>query len=62
MLSTIKRKRMEQGLRQMDVARRVHLSESQLSKIETGRVDPSHEDLAKIAAALGVAPEELRGD
>ena len=60
MLSTMKRKRMEKGLRQMDVARQVDVSESYLSKIETGRADPSDALLGKIAHALGVGPEELR--
>ena len=61
-MSPMKRTRMERGFRQMDIARKANVSESQLSKIETGRVDPSNEVLAKIAAALGVAPEELRAN
>ena len=60
MLSTMKRKRMEQGLRQMDVARKIGVSESQLSKIETGRIEPSEEILARIAEALRIDESELR--
>lgn len=60
MLSTMKRKRMEQGLRQMDVAREIGVSESQLSKIETGRIEPSEEILARIAEALRIDESELR--
>ena len=59
-LSPIKVARMREGLRQIDVAREVGVSESQLSKIETGRVEPDEALLRKIAGALGVRPEDLR--
>ena len=44
----------------MDVAREIGVSESQLSKIETGRIEPSGETLARIAEVLRVDEGELR--
>ncbi len=59
MLVPVKRLRLEIGLRQFDVARQVGISESKLSKIETGRVRPSEHELARLAEVLGVDPEAL---
>ena len=61
-LSRIKLVRMHRGLRQVDVARRIEVSESYLSnKIETGRVTPSDVLLDKIAEALDVDASDLVG-
>ena len=59
-LTRIKMVRLQRGLRQYDVARRAGIAESYMSKIETGRVKPCPELLARIAAVLDVAPETLR--
>lgn len=59
-LSPIKLARMRGGLRQIDIARKIGVSESQLSKIETGRIEPSGEILARIAEVLRVDEDELR--
>jgi hypothetical protein len=40
-LTKIKLARMQQGIRQWDLAQRAGISESRLSKIETGRIVPS---------------------
>lgn len=50
---------MQKGLRQFDVAKQVDISESYLSKIETGRVLPKLEILEGIASVLGVPTAEL---
>ena len=60
MLTEFKKIRMERGLRQFDVALRTGVSESKLSKIETGRIVPDPDLVGKIAAVLDVAPEELQ--
>ena len=59
MLTKVKLRRLQRGLRQWDVARQVGIGESHLSKIETGRVQPPSELLEKIATVLDVAPEDL---
>ena len=60
-LSRTKLVRMHRGLRQVDVARRIEVSESYLSKIETGRVTPGDVLLDKIAEALDVDASDLVG-
>lgn len=61
-LSRIKLVRLQRGLRQWDVARAAGVTESYLSRLETGRVEPSSELLERLAAVLGVSPQTLRGD
>ena len=61
-LTKIKLARMHRGLRQLDVSRRIGVSESYLSKIETGRIVPRDQLLVKLADALGVAATELLGE
>jgi DNA-binding XRE family transcriptional regulator len=46
--------RMQQGLSQSELARRIGTSQSRLSRIEAGLDDPRYSTLTKIAAALGV--------
>ena len=58
-LTKMKKIRLECDLRQWDVARRAGIAESYLSKIETGRVTPKPQVLARIAEVLGVNPESL---
>ncbi len=61
-MSRIKLVRLHRGLRQIDLSRRVGVSESYLSKIETGRVAPSDVLLVKLAEALDVDAMKLLGE
>lgn len=48
---------------QSDLARRAGVSSSYISRLESGQHHrPSHAQVGKIAAALGVHPSELTGD
>jgi transcriptional regulator with XRE-family HTH domain len=51
--------RCERELTQEDLAYRIPLTVSQLSRIEGGRVNPKWGTLLEIAAGLGVTPMEL---
>jgi transcriptional regulator with XRE-family HTH domain len=46
-------------LTQADVARRTGLQPSAISQFETGQREPSHENLRKLASALGVTTDFL---
>lgn len=59
-LTKIKLLRMQRGIFQWEVAKKIGIPESQLSKIENGRVAPSQDLVKKIAAALEVLPECLQ--
>ena len=59
-LTPMKRIRMEKGLLQWQVAQKVGVSESYLSRIECGRREPDGRLLTKIARALGVRTSDLR--
>ena len=52
----------EAGLRQMEVADRVGISETALSLIVTGRRNANEKVKAKIAEVLGAEVEELFGE
>lgn len=58
-LSRIKLNRMFKGLRQCDLAKMTDLSESQISKIESGRKLLSSDLIARIATALGISQREI---
>ena len=47
------------GLRQEDLARRVHVSRQTIISVENGRYSPSLELAWKLSQALGVTIEEL---
>ena len=47
------------GLRQMDIARELDVTESQVTKWETGRAMPSEEECEQLASLLGVRREQL---
>lgn len=55
----MKRIRKAQGLTQTDLQDMTGLAQSLLSKYESGRFLPSRENVAAIAAALGVSPGAL---
>jgi transcriptional regulator with XRE-family HTH domain len=46
--------RMEHGLSQAELARRIGTSQSRMSRIEAGLDDPRYSTLVKISAVLGV--------
>jgi len=63
MQETLTRKRESKGLKQVDLARLAGISESLLSRIESGHVKrPSFETVRRLAAALGTRPEKLFPD
>jgi predicted transcriptional regulator len=51
-ISTIKKMRKKAGLSQSELAKMVHVSQSHLAKIETGKVDPSYSLVSRIFDAL----------
>jgi transcriptional regulator with XRE-family HTH domain len=59
-LTKIKLLRLQSGLLQWQLAKMVGVPESYLSKIETGRIQPSERLLRKIASALEVKPTILK--
>ena len=61
-LTKIRVARFKRGLFQWELAKKAGLPESILSRIETGRLQPSLDQLCKIAEVLSVDPEELRGE
>lgn len=53
----LRRQRMNAGLTGIELGERAGISQSKISKIETGRVTPSPEDVELLANALGLADE-----
>jgi len=49
--------RLKAGLSQAELAERSKTSQSHIARIEAGTTDPSTETIARLAEALGVAPE-----
>ena len=47
---------------QADLAREASISESKLSRIARGRVEPSDEEMRRLADALGVNVSEISED
>lgn len=60
----IRELRTHRGLTQAELARRMGITEGNVSRLETGGRAPSLRTIARVAAALGVEPAELltRGD
>jgi transcriptional regulator with XRE-family HTH domain len=56
---TLTRRRRELGLSQEAVAAAAMMDQSQYSRIERGRVDPSIRTLTRVARALRTTPSEL---
>lgn len=52
----LRRERERQGLTQLDVAQRLGVSESVISRLETGRRSVSLTVVEQVATALGVTP------
>lgn len=57
--SRIKKLRLIRGIEQDDLANRARVSQSMISKIESGSATPSLKALKRIANALGVAYEDV---
>lgn len=55
----IKEVRIDKKLSQSELARRVPMSQSYLSELESNKKSPTLRQICKIANALGVSPEEL---
>jgi len=60
-LTSVKLRRFERGLRQLEVARRAEMTWGRLSEIENGAADPQPEEVHRIAAALGISTQHLLG-
>lgn len=61
-LSRLKYQRMKAGMLQWDLSKLTGLSESHLSRIENMRVSVSDSYLQRIANALGVNLEDVKGE
>ncbi len=57
--SRIREVRVASGMKQTDLAQRLHISYQQVQKYETGKDNVSIEKLYAIAGALGCAPQSL---
>jgi transcriptional regulator with XRE-family HTH domain len=58
-LLRIRLERKNQGLRQLDLAYKANVPLSELSRIETGNTQPYPAYAQRLAAVLGLQPEEL---
>jgi len=61
-LNGLKLARLQAGWRQIDLAKAVEVSESQVAKWETDRLKPSPEMVERLAGALGVPGEAISRD
>ena len=46
---------------QVELAKAAGVSPTTINRVETGKMDPRFSTIKKLAAALGVTPEELAG-
>lgn len=58
-LTRLKFRRMKAGVTQWRLAEQIGISETLLSKLESGRISPNEADAVTIAAALDSLPSEL---
>ena len=49
--------RLKMKLSQGEVARRAHIDQAEISKIETGKANPTFETLFAVASAVGLSPD-----
>ncbi len=61
LVSPVRRLRQARGWTQRHLARLADISESDMSKIETGRIRAYRRQLERLANVLGVSPEETGG-
>jgi HTH-type transcriptional regulator/antitoxin HipB len=59
MTTNIRAWRLQAGLTQVELARRVGVTQGSLSKFESGRSTPRVETLSRLAGALGVTLDAL---
>lgn len=59
--SRIKSKRNEMRLKQTELAKLVNVSSQVISNWERGYTDPNHDDVARLADALGCSTDYLHG-
>lgn len=57
--TSIKQKRIEKGIKQMDLAVEIGIEDSSLRRIESGRTSPTLKTLIRIASALQIEVSEL---
>lgn len=60
-MNRLKELRKERGFTQLSMQRRVHIDQSDYSKIETGKRYMSFEQCKRIAVALGTSMDYLAG-
>ena len=58
----IKKRRMQQGMKQKDLAKQANISAPYLSELEDGKKRPSIVTIQKLAAALNCTIDELVED
>lgn len=58
-LTRLKLIRLQSGLSQSDVARKIKLAQSRLSVFENGQFSPSQKQKRKLAKVFGLSVEEL---
>jgi predicted transcriptional regulator len=58
-INPIKKRRVEKGLTQVDLALMVGISQMYISHFETGGLVPSESNVKKITEILGINPETL---
>lgn len=61
-MKKLKFRRISQGEKQWDLARKTGIPNYRISNLENGRAEPKPEELSILAAALGVTVEEITGD
>ena len=57
--TSVKLRRFERGLLQVEVARRAEMPCGRLAEIENGGVEPEPDELRRIATALETSPQHL---
>lgn len=57
----LKKARLNTGFTQKEVGKEVGISQSQMTKYETGRLEPGIEDLAKLIDFYGVSADWILG-
>ena len=59
--TSVKLRRFERGLLQMEVAKRAEIACGRLAEIESGKTEPRPEELQRLASVLGVPTKQLIG-
>jgi transcriptional regulator with XRE-family HTH domain len=59
MENRVRVRRAELRVTQFEISRRAKINETKLSRIETGLIDPTADEVKALAKALGTTPVEL---